>query len=127
VPEPSWSTDDPTLPGIYWVVLHEHDRDVAEHDIYEMAHGWRMDPRPYPAVAEICRDDEDPDTVVPFFVGTDEYPFDDLHHDYKEVWWYGPLELPPPPPGHLPLRPLGECGLRPFSVPGTWPPELETT
>lgn len=123
---PNWSTDDPTVPGIYWVVTEEHDRDVAEHDIFEMAHGWRRDPRPVPMVAEVCRDDDDPDAMVAFFVGTEEYPFEALHIDYKQLWWYGPLALPPSPPGHLPLRPLGESGLQPFDVPGTWPPEPGT-
>ena len=123
---PTWTQEDPTEPGVYWVVTKTHDRAAAELDIFEMANGWRMDPRPYPSIAEICIDDEDPEGRVPFFVGTDEYPFDALHHDYKEVWWYGPLDLPPPPPGYLPLRPLGEGGLRPFSVPSAWPPETHS-
>lgn len=120
---PRWTTDDPTVPGVYWVITHEHDGEEAKSDIFEMAHGWRRDPRPYPAIAELCRDEDDPEQLVPFFVGTEAYPFDDLRHDFKEVWWFGPLELPPPPPGHLPLRPLGTCGISPFTVPSGWPPE----
>ncbi len=122
MPNPSWTTDDPTEPGVYWVVLHTHDSDDAKHDIFDMANGFRMDPRPLPCVAEVCPDDDDPDGLVPFFIGMEDYPFRDLWIDFREVWWYGPLELPPSPPGHLPMRPLGEGGLRPFSVPSGWPP-----
>lgn len=123
MPRPNWTTDDPRLPGAYWVVLHAHAKDVAAEDIRDMAQGRRMDPRPFPCLAEVCIDDDEPGGLVPFFVGMDDYPFEALHHDFGEVWWYGPLDLPPSPPGHLPLRPLGEGGVRPFSIPSACPPE----
>ena len=121
--EPRWTTDRPTVPGFYLAAPIEHDRDQARSDIEDMARGWHGDPRPLLLVADVGGDDLEKDPLVPFFAGIGDYPFGDLEHDFKTVWWYGPLPMPPPIPGLGPVRMPGESERRRFRVPRGWPPD----
>ena len=126
MPKRRWTREDPKSPGIYWVVLIPRDEDLAAEDIRDMARGLRMDPRPPVHVAEVFPDEDQPSGLIPWVAGMDEpYPFKGLLSDFSEVWWFGPVVLPPPLPGRGALRPFGASGLQPFELPGGWPPEEE--
>ena len=120
--EPVWTLEVPSEVGYYFAVMIDHPDDAKRCEIQQMASGWLQDPRPVPFVAEICEDDDEPEKLIPWFAGLGEYPFRALAHDYAEVWWYGPLPLPPAIDGHGEMRPPGVNEQRRFKVPKGWPP-----
>ncbi len=123
MPKRKWTTDRPAEPGFYYAVPVEHDSDQARTDISDMADGYEPDDRPLVLIADIGPDDLMAEQLLPYFAGIGEYAFKDLAHDFATVWWYGPIEMPPPVPGLGPVRPPGDIERLRFRIPRGWPPE----
>ena len=120
--ELAWTDTVPSEAGFYYAVLVDLPEDARRCEIQQMASGWLMDPRPVPFIAEICEDEDEPEKFIPWFAGLGEYPFGALAEDFAEVYWYGPLPMPPALEGHGPMRPPGVNDQTRFRVPKGWPP-----